>query len=259
MPHLKRSLLAICLLVSVTLPALAASLPRTIAAVKPSVVGIGTMLRTRSPAIAFTATGFVVGDGFSIISNAHAIPENMDSEGMEQLGIVLGSGDKLEFRPATIAGIDRAHDLLHLRLTGGAPLPALKLGDDKAEEGNELVFTGYPLGMMLGLTPVTHRAMLAAITPIILPPPSARNLNPRAVLQLQRGRPFAIYQLDGTAYPGNSGSPVYDPATGEVQGVINMTLLKGLKETAVTAPSGISYAIPVSYVRDLLQQDTLKK
>jgi S1-C subfamily serine protease len=63
-----------------------------------------------------------------------------------------------------------------------------------------------------------------------------------------------IFQLDGTAYPGNSGSPVYDASTGKVLGVINAVFVKGLKETAITAPSGITYAIPSNYVRDLLQK-----
>jgi S1-C subfamily serine protease len=236
----------------------AAPLPRTIVAVKPSVVGIGTFLRTRSPAIVFHATGFVVGDGLSVISNAHALTA-LDSEKMETLGIVTGKGDKLEFREARVVTIDRAHDLVHLRLSG-TPLPALTLaGPDLLEEGRDLAFTGYPLGILLGLNPVTHRALLAAQTPAILPTPTSRGLNPRAVLQLQRGTGFTIYQLDGTAYPSNSGSPVYDPETGAVVAVINMTLVKGMKESAISDPSGISYAIPVRHVHDLLQQGGAQK
>ncbi|MGO4381863.1 S1 family peptidase [Pseudoduganella sp. RAF53_2] len=252
----RRLLLVAC----VTLPFASngAELSRTITAVKPSVVGIGTMLRTRSPAIAFTATGFIVGDGLSVITNAHALPEEMDTDGMETLGIVTGTGDNLQFRPATIAAIDKEHDLLHLRLSG-TPLPALQLSSERLEEGRDLAFTGYPLGMMLGLTPVTHRAMLSAVTPIVLPTVSGRSLQARAIAEIRRGKPFSIYQLDGTAYPGNSGSPVFDPENGHVVGVINMTLLKGLKESAISAPSGISYAIPVSYVKELLQQAAPKK
>ncbi|MGZ8320064.1 MAG: serine protease, partial [Telluria sp.] len=108
-----------------------------------------------------------------------------------------------------------------------------------------------PLGMVLGLYPATHRAMLSAITPVVMPSLGSRSLSPRVISQLQK-TPFAIFQLDGTAYPGNSGSPLYDPETGTVYGVINMVLLKGLKEAAITTPSGISYAIPASYVKDLL-------
>lgn len=234
-----------------------AELKETIPTIKPSVVGIGTLLRTRSPAIVFVATGFAVGDGLSIVTNAHALP-NLDVEKMETLGIVIGAGEKLDFRPATVAAIDREHDLAHLRLTG-TPLPPLRLDNSgNVTEGQSLAFTGFPLGMNLGLTPVTHRAMLSAITPIVLPSLSSRRLDSRAISQLQR-RPFQILQLDGTAYPGNSGSPVYDPDSGIVHGVLNMTFLKNQKENAISQPSGISYAIPVRYVRELLQEKAAGK
>ncbi|WP_426116219.1 S1 family peptidase [Massilia sp. PWRC2] len=230
-----------------------ADLPAVVAAFKPSVVGVGSFVKTRSPAVNFSGTGFVVGDGLSVITNAHVVPDVIDTEKREALGVLVRRGNETEFRAATVVAIDKTHDLAHLRLTG-APLPAVKLGQDSdAAEGMDLVFTGFPLGMVLGLHPATHRALLAAITPIVMPSLSSKSLDVRMIAQLQRP-PFQIYQLDGTAYPGNSGSPVYDPGTGVVLAVINMTFVKGLKETAITNPSGISYAIPVSYVRDLLQQ-----
>ena len=55
------------------------------------------------------------------------------------------------------------------------------------------------------------------------------------------------------AYPGNSGSPVYDPETGKVLGVINMVFVKGTKESVLTQPSGITYAVPSNHLRALLQ------
>lgn len=235
------------------LPAGAAELARTIATVKGSVVGVGTFLKTRSPATVFSGTGFVVGDGLSVITNAHVVPAMLDSEKKEGLGIVVARGAEIEFRPAVLVALDRAHDLAHLRI-GGAPLPALRLGDSAtAVEGQELAFTGFPLGMVLGLHPATHRALLSAITPIVMPSLNSRGLDVRMIAQLQ-GAPFQIFQLDGTAYPGNSGSPVYDPASGTVLAVINMTFVKGLKENAIAQPSGIAYAIPASHVRDLLQR-----
>ena len=251
-------LACIAAVLAFALPAPArAALKDTIPAIKPSVVGIGTLLRTRSPAIVFVATGFAVADGLSIITNAHALPD-LDTEKMETLGIVIGTGQKFDFRPVTVVAVDREHDLAHLRLAG-TPLPALRLDSSgTVAEGQALAFTGFPLGMSLGLTPVTHRAMLSAITPMILPSLNSRRLDTRAINQLQR-RPFAIMQLDGTAYPGNSGSPVYDPESGIVHGVLNMTFLKNQKENALSQPSGISYAIPVSYVRELLQQKTTEK
>ncbi len=246
--------LAACGFGAATWPAMAADLPAVVAAFKPSVVGVGTYLKTRSPAVVFSGTGFVVDDGMSIITNAHVVPDVLDSEKREALGIVVSKGSDTEFRPVTVVSVDKVHDLAHLRLAGGAPLPAVKLGQDSdAAEGMDLAITGFPLGMVLGLHPATHRALLAAITPIVLPSLNSRTLDARMINQLNKA-PFKIYQLDGTVYPGNSGSPVYDPATGVVLAVINMTFVKGLKESAITNPSGISYAIPVSHVRDLLQR-----
>jgi S1-C subfamily serine protease len=230
-----------------------AQLAQTIPAVKRSVVGIGTQLKTRSPATVFFGTGFIVGDGLSVITNAHVLPKLQDPAGNEALGIVLRDRNTVAFRPARLVALDREHDLAHLRLEG-EPLPALQLGEpDKVAEGQDLAFTGFPLGMVLGLHAATHRAMLAAITPVVTPSLNSGRLDVRTITQLQRAS-FNIYQLDGTAYPGNSGSPVYDPDTGVVRAVINMVFVKGLKETAITNPSGITYAIPVRHVHALLQQ-----
>ena len=72
------------------------------------------------------------------------------------------------------------------------------------------------------------------------------------------GPSFTLYppaeQLDATAYPGNSGSPLYDPASGTVLGIINMGLVKGTKESAITNPSGITYAVPAHFIHALLQR-----
>jgi S1-C subfamily serine protease len=233
-------------------PARGADFPQTVAVVKRSVVGVGTFLKTRSPAVRFVGTGFVVGDGLNIITNAHVVPD-LDLENLETLGVVIANGDSVEFRPARLVSSDREHDLAHLTI-GGKPLPALQLGEGaEMAEGKELAFTGYPLGMVLGLHAVTHRALLSAITPIVLPSQNSGKLGAAAIVQLQRPQ-FPIYQLDATAYPGNSGSPVYDPQTGVVYGIINMVFVKGLKETAITNPSGITYAVPAIHARELLQR-----
>ena len=36
-------------------------------------------------------------------------------------------------------------------------------------------------------------------------------------------------------------------------GILNMVLIKGSKEAALTNPSGISYAIPVSFLKLLIK------
>ena len=106
---------------------------------------------------------------------------------------------------------------------------------------------------LLGFAPVTHRAIISSIAPIVLPPPNAARLDAAAVARL-RQPPFDIYQLDGTAYPGNSGGPLLDADTGQVLGLVNMVLVKNSRESVLSAPSGISYAIPVVHLRALLDR-----
>lgn len=244
--------LAFCLGCLITNPLWSGELSRTIENIKPSVVGIGTFQKTRSPPVSFIGTGFVVGDGLSVITNAHVIPNEMDTEKKESLGIITGKGDATEFRTVALVAIDKEHDLAHLKISG-TPLPAMKLGDSgTVREGRSLAFTGFPIGMVLGFHPVTHRGMISSITPVVMPALNSRKLDVKMLVQLQKSA-YTVFQLDGTAYPGSSGSPLYDPETGVVYGIINMVFIKGLKEAALSQPSGITYAIPGNYIRDLLQ------
>lgn len=239
--------LALC----AALPARAQDMVDVIKRVKPAVVAVGTFQQTRSPALQFRGTGFAVGDGLSIITNAHVIDTALNDSQKETLMVIIGEGMNPSSRPATVAGIDREHDIAYLRISG-TPLPALQLQDsEKVEEGQVLGFTGFPLGMLLGMRHVTHRAMLSAHTPIAIPASNARQLDAKTIAQMQRS-PFMVFQLDATAYPGNSGSPVFDPGTGGVVGIINMVYVKGAKENAISNPSGITYAIPGKYISRLI-------
>ena len=82
-PHFTRRRILLAGLASALLPgraAVAASLSQSIARVKPSVIAVGTFQRTRSPAFAFRGTGFVVGDGTLVATNAHVLPVVLDSQ-----------------------------------------------------------------------------------------------------------------------------------------------------------------------------------
>ena len=234
-------------------PLWGSELAKTIEQVKPSIVGIGTVQITRSPPVNFLGTGFALDDGLHVVTNAHVVPEVLDIANKESYVVITGKGKQPELRVATIVALDKDHDLALLKISGVA-LPTMKLGDaEKVREGQDLIFTGFPIGMVLGFYPVTHRAMVSSITPIILPAHNSRQLNAKMIGQLQKSA-YAVFQLDGTAYPGSSGSPLYDPETGLVYGVINMVFVKGKKEAALSNPSGITYAIPGNYIRELLQQ-----
>ncbi|HEY9381400.1 MAG TPA: serine protease [Burkholderiales bacterium] len=225
-----------------------------IARIKPSIVAVGTYQASRTPPFQFRGTGFAVADGRTIVTNAHVLSAKINREKLEKLVIALPSSNgNIEIKTARASTADPSHDLALLRIDEA--LPALTVGDAKdVREGHALLFTGFPIGNALGLYPATHRAMISAITPIAIPLPNGNHLSADVVRRLSR-EPFSVFQLDATAYPGNSGSPLYDPETGEVQGVINMVFVKGSKEAALSHPSGITYAIPAIHLHDLLQRE----
>ena len=255
-PLRRRCLGATLALALAPLHALAqADLPGLIASARPSVLPVGTFSPTDSPRFGFRGTGFVVGDGSLVATNFHVLPpgaDTADPASGPQLMVLTGrSGDLVSGRRARVVGTDRVRDLALLRIEG-PPLPALPLAEPgSAREGAEIALMGFPIGGTLGFAMVTHRGIVASITTAALPAPTASNLDPRALLRLREGN-FELLQLDATAYPGNSGGPVFDTATGRVIGLVNMVLVKAGRESALSAPTGISYAVPVAALRALM-------
>ena len=232
-----------------------AGLVEVVAAAKPSIVAVGTFSALANPRFAFRGTGFAVRGGNLVVTNAHVLPpvETSGPDGRLVVQTPRGKAAAGEIRAATVVAVDREHDLALLRFEG-AGLPALALAPAEIEaDGLPIALIGFPIGGLLGFTPVTHRGIISAVTPIVLPAPNSQQLDPNSIARLRRGS-FDIYQLDANAYPGNSGGPVLNDQTGEVVGVINMVLIRGLKESALSQPTGISYAIPVRYVRQLLDR-----
>lgn len=232
-------------------PSAAADLAETIKRIKGGVVGVGTYQATRRPPAVFKATGFVVGDGRTAITNEHAVAAALDAENREQLAVFIRVGEQVQRRAARVRKRDPKHDVAVLAFDG-PPLTPLKLsrGPD-LPEGKLMAFTGFPIGSVLGLFPVTHRGIISAYTPIAIPQQTHRQLDTKMIQQLQDR--FFVYQLDATAYPGNSGSPLYDPETGEVHGIVSIVFVKDSKERVLQDPSGISYAIPIRHAVKLLE------
>ncbi len=233
----------------------------TIEKVRASVVAIGTFDRTRTPQFQFLGTGFAVGDGTTVATNAHVLPAILDPAHRETLAVVLPGKDhaaardglEVQARDARRIAVDPNADLALLKV-GGAPLPALTMGNsDAVREGREVYFTGFPIGAVLGPFPATHRGMVSVVTPIAIPQGKASELEAATVRRLATGS-FPVFQLDATAYPGNSGSPVYDPDTGEVVAIVNMVLVKATKESVLSQPSGITYAVPSKHLKELIRK-----
>lgn len=258
LPQMKTRLaikLCLCLGALWSLPSSAwAGLPDTIERLKPAVLLIGTYKSTDSPRFQLRGTGFVVGDGLMVVTNAHVLPSDPPSADSPALVVqVRQATGEWQMRPARVLGTNAPRDLALLRMEGPA-VPAMRLGNSAAvREGADLAFMGFPIGGVLGFSVVTHRATVSSITAAALPSPSAGRLSEQAIRGL-RGGTFEIFQLDATAYPGNSGGPLFDPDTGDVVGVMNMVLIKGTRESALSQPSGISYAIPSVHVRELLER-----
>lgn len=230
------------------------TLADTIDRIKPSVVGVGTFHPTAQPRNRLLGTGFAVGDGRHIVTNDHVVPTALDRERREELAVFIHGAGTMR-RAERVASAPR-HDLALLRIAGD-PLPVVSLGDsDRVREGHAVAVTGFPIGSVIGLFPATHIGIIASISPVVIPANRASELDAASIRRIRDA--FPIFQLDLTAYPGNSGSPLYNPRTGSVVGVLNMVFVHAGRERALDRPSGISYAIPINHIRDLLSQAGLQ-
>ena len=128
-----------------------ADLPDTIARLKPSVVLVGTFKATNSPRFQLRGTGFVVGRGGQVITNAHVLPDDLGQSDAAALVVqVRGRDGAWQMRAAELQGRSDEHDLALLRMDGPAA-PAMAIGDSaRVREGDSLAFMGFPIGGVLG-------------------------------------------------------------------------------------------------------------
>jgi len=224
----------------------------TVRRIKPAIVGIGFRNPLGRPPVRLVGTGFAIGDGSLVATNNHVV---MQQDEREQLVVLAGRGEKPAVITGEVVAFDAGHDVAVIRI-GGPPLKPLSLGPAEFRpEGTPIAFTGYPIGAIYGLFPVTHRGIVSAITPIVIPQANPRQLSVAMIRRLQDR--FRVYQLDATAYPGNSGSPLYVADSGQVLGVISSVFVKETKEKVLSDPSGITFAVPVRYLLELLKKNNL--
>lgn len=228
-------------------------LPSLIARAKRSVVAVGSYGLMDNPRFGFRAAGFAVADGLHVLTSAHVVPPETPERIDRSIAVQVWLGDgQWQLRSARLLGRDLRNDLALLAIDGPA-LPVLKLAQQDAVEGTAIALMGFPIGNALGQIHATHRGIVSAWTSIATPAGDPAGLSPRAVRQLRDGA-FKVLQLDAIAYPGNSGGPVFDIDTGEVVGVLQGGVIKGTKEAALSAPTGISYAVPASTAAALLAE-----
>jgi len=232
-----------------TSSACASEFPSVVKAIKPSVVGIGVYAPLGVVSHQLQGTGFVIGDGHYVVTNDHVINSEVEESAKYHRVVFQPEGRRGKVIPIDEIYTSPKYDIAILKIK--EPLAPVQLAKKDAtwDDGADIALTGFPIGAVLGLFPATHKGIVAVMTPNVTAAKHTSQLSDRQLSAL--AEPYMVYQLDIVAYPGNSGSPVYDVKTGIVFGVINKVFIKETKETAISAPSGITYAIPIQHVYEL--------
>lgn len=231
-----------------------------VARTSPAVVGIMRFNHNRTVPSSLVGTGFIIHDGRHIITNAHVLRAHASSGKTKtsffaltrdaSAGDTIGAGRTKRHR-LQLVDTAEAYDLALLTFKEKSiSFPALKIvGAGKLSPAGRAVYSiGFPIGGVLGPFPAVSSGIVSAITPSLSPQMHSSQLDPAFI----RAKRYPLYQLDMTAYPGQSGSPLMDARTGIVVGVVNATKLKKSKERVLSDPSGISYAITSAELRTFL-------
>ncbi len=226
------------------------SLVETIKKVKPSIIAIGTFHPLSRPAVSFYGTGFVFSKNGYAITAEHiisAISRKGDTANLYAFFPAVGNSKKVS---AKVVTRNIKYDLAIIKLEG-ISFNHVSLGDSsRIEEGQLIALCGYPYGPVFGLHPTTHTGIISNISPMAIPVQNMSLLSNRMINALTN--PYFIFQLDCTAFPGNSGGPLFLPETGDVIGVLNSAFIKATKENKQIS-TGISYAIPINYIKELIE------
>ena len=172
-----------------------------------------------------TGSGFVIGKGGSIVTNAHVV------EGASRVNVRFG--DK-RTAVARVAGRDLSSDLALLLVDPeGLDLKPLELGSSRGVQvGDPTVAIGNPFGLDRTLTTGVVSALQRSI-PSLQPGFTINN----------------VIQTDAAINPGNSGGPLID-ARGKVIGVNSQIETGGSGGGNV----GIGFAVPIDTAKDVIPQ-----
>ena len=140
---MRKKTASFCLAAMLSFDLQAADLVDIIARIKPSIVAVGTVEKLRSPTAVIRGTGFAVGNGKYVLTNAHVVDGEVETESGEQLAVFGGAAEEPEVHMAEVVAQDKEHDMALLSISG-APLPALVMGDaTKVREGEQYARCGY--------------------------------------------------------------------------------------------------------------------
>jgi len=167
------------------------------------------------PQMTGSGSGFIVDKKGLIVTNAHVV-QNFDKIQVQF------SGDD-QFYSAKVLGTDTLSDIALLKVNTKKRLKPFAFGDsEKLEVGEWVAAIGNPHGYGHTMTKGIISAMKREIDDLNL---------------------FPLLQTDASINPGNSGGPLVN-LKGEVVGV-NQAIVRGAM--------GISFAIPINNVKEVLE------
>ena len=197
--------------------------------VSPAVVSILTETRYQSwtgqsTSSSSAGTGMIISADGYVLTNKHVV------DGANSISVQTDDGET--HTDVKVVGIDPLNDAAFLKIPDVSELPTVKLGSSKTiVHGQPVVAIGNALGQFQnsvteGIVSGTGRSIIAS------------DSNGEAYERLTD-----LIQTDAAINPGNSGGPLVN-AAGEVIGI----------NTAVSSSAnGISFAIPISSIKGMLQ------
>lgn len=175
---------------------------------------------------AASGSGFVLTQDGYIVTNNHVIEEAVKDPSVT-IEVAFQNGDKY---PAKLVGAARDNDVAVIKIEAQG-LQAVTLGDSSQLVVGEPVYAiGNPLGE---LTYTLTDGMVSALDRLISTGTST-TLN--------------MLQTNCAINPGNSGGPLFD----SYGNVIGITTAKYVQSQSGVSAEGLSFAIPINDVKDIL-------
>jgi len=209
-----------------------------------TVLIVGT--NDESNALSFGSGVFISEQGL-VLTNAHVIEDSTR--------LFVYVRNQAVDPAAQVLAIDSDLDIAVLRVHTDQTVPFLPLAAEVPDEGTPTIAVGYPRVsdvLQMGL------ALHASVFPMTIS---------GAAMGRSRtaGRPIPFVQTVGLLNAGSSGGPLVHGETGEIAGLVVQTApylepvknARGERLGTVLMRAGLSYSIPVSLLRDWLQQNRI--
>ena len=175
----------------------------------------GYFMPFNTPDMTASGSGFIIDKSGLIVTNSHVVKD------FDKIQVQFAGDDK--FYPAKVLGSDPLSDIALLKVQVKKRLKPFALGDSsKLQVGEWVAAIGNPHGYGHTMTKGIISAVKREIDDLNL---------------------FPLLQTDASINPGNSGGPLVN-LKGEVVGV-NQAIVRGA--------TGISFAIPINNVKEVLK------